>query len=47
LNGSVATYPVPTYRAQPVGITTGPDAKLWFAEDALSSDAKIAVFSVT
>ena len=46
LSGSVTTYAVPMYRAQPVGITTGPDGRIWFAEDALDGTGRIASFSV-
>jgi virginiamycin B lyase len=46
LSGSVTTYSVPTYRAQPVGIVTGSDGNLWFAEDALDETGRIASFSV-
>jgi virginiamycin B lyase len=46
LSGSVTTYAVPTYRAQPVGIATGADGRIWFAEDALDGTGRIASFSV-
>lgn len=46
LNGSVTSYPLPTFRAQPIGITTAA-GKLWFAEDALDGTGRIATFTVS
>jgi hypothetical protein len=37
---------VPTYRAQPVGITLGSEGNLWFAENGLDVTGRIASFSV-
>lgn len=46
LNGSVTSYPLPTYRAQPIGITSA-GGKLWFTEDALDGTGRIASFSIS
>jgi hypothetical protein len=45
LNGSVTAYPLPTFRAQPIGIASAA-GKLWFAEDALDGTGRIASFSI-
>jgi virginiamycin B lyase len=46
MSGSVTTYAVPTARAQPVGITTGPDGNIWFTESAMDGIGRIGIFSV-
>lgn len=46
LVGAVTVYPVPTYRAQPVGIVIGPDKNMWFAESLGGVGGDIGVFTV-
>lgn len=45
LDGAVWSYPVPSLRAQPVGIMTGPDGNIWFAEDPGDTTGKLGIFT--
>jgi virginiamycin B lyase len=46
LSGVVTTYPIPSFGSQPIGITTGPDGNIWFAETSGDGSGKIGVFSI-
>ena len=46
LDGAVTVYPVPTNRAQPVGIVMGPDKNMWFAESFGGIGGDIGIFVV-
>jgi streptogramin lyase len=46
LNGSVTSFPVPSYRSQPVGIMTGPDGNIWFTEAPGDTTGKIGIFAL-
>jgi len=46
LDGVVTSFTVPTFRSQPVGITTGPDGNIWFTEDPGDGSGKIGILSV-
>jgi virginiamycin B lyase len=46
LSGVVTSYPIPSFGSQPVGITTGPDGNIWFAETSGDGSGKIGIFSI-
>ena len=46
LDGVVTSFTVPTFRSQPVGITTGPDGNIWFTEDPGDGSGKIGILSI-
>ncbi len=46
LSGVVTSYTIPSFRSQPVGIATGPDGNIWFAEDPGDGTGKIGVLSI-
>lgn len=45
-SGAVTTYAIPTYQVQPVGIATGPDGNIWFAESLVDGTGKLGIFSI-
>lgn len=46
LTGAVTSFTVPSFRSQPVGITTGPDGNIWFTENPGDGSGKIGVLSI-
>lgn len=44
--GSVTSYPVRSFRSQPVGIMRGPDGNIWFTEMPGDATGKIGIFTV-
>lgn len=45
-SGIATAYSIPTYRAQPVGIITGPDGNMWFAENFGDGTGTLGVFKL-